>query len=117
VLLRGFFAGCGQKTVSAICQRVAAQLQTGKLKPDNKVTIQLPTEFADVCVNGRAFITINRIGTPWLLLRTWVGKGANLTGYRFAPGLQTKAGGKLQVVTDHAGVVAPAEVTVDQVMS
>jgi hypothetical protein len=110
-------AGCEQKTVPAICQRVAVELQAGKLKPDGQGAVRLPTEFAEACVDGRAFITTNQTGVPWLLLRTWVGKGANLTGYLFAPGLQAKAGNEFQVITDAAGIVAPVEVTVENAMN
>ena len=108
--------GCGQSAAPGSSQRVLAAFQSGSLAPDTQGVIRLPTDLADASVDGRAFVTTNRSG-PWLLLRTWIGKGANLDGYLYAPGMQVTNGGSIEVNTDDAGAIGPAEVTVEKALT
>ena len=103
---------CGQAVAPAAREKIAQDLQTGKLKPDAQGVVRLPPDSANASIGGRAFITTNRTGSSWVLLRTWRGKGANLEGYLYAPGQPLKVGSEVDVTTDAGGVIVTAEVTI-----
>ena len=103
------------ETVLGDLQAFAQAFQSGKLKPDARGVIQLPSDLAHLSLGGQAFVTTNRTAT-WLLLRTWRGKGANLTGYLYAPGPALKLGTDVSLTTDAAGVILSAECTVEKAL-
>src|SRR5208282_5662757 len=84
-------AGRSRTVSPPVRERIAQDFQAGKLKPDSRGLVVLPTDLAATSIDGRAFVTTNQTAL-WLLLRTWQGKGANMTGYLFAPGAPFKPG-------------------------
>jgi hypothetical protein len=68
-------------------EKVAKEFAVGALKPDKQGVIALPGNLVEASYEGRAFVTPRpAAGKPWLLLRYWIGKGANFRGYLYAPG-------------------------------
>jgi hypothetical protein len=104
---------CTPKVTAGARERITQDFQAGKLAPDPSGVIQLPPDLASASLGGKAFVTTNQTGR-WLLLRTWRGKGANLTGYLYAPGAALKLGTAVSLTTDAAGVMVSAECTVQK---
>ena len=48
-----------------------------------------------------------------MLLRTWVGKGANMRGYLYAPATPLKLGTDYILSTDDAGIVLSVDCTIE----
>ena len=92
---------------------IARDFQAGQLKPDPQGVVHLPPNLADASIGGQAFVTKNQTAV-WLLLRTWRGKGANFTGYLYAPGPPLNLGSEVTLTTDAAGVIVSAESTVEK---
>jgi len=107
--------GCSRTVSPAVRERVAQVFQAGKLKPDFRGVVVLPPDLAAASIDGRAFVTTNQTAA-WLLLRTWQGKRANLTGYLFAPGAALKVGTEVSLTTDGAGVIVSAESMVEKAL-
>jgi ABC-type multidrug transport system fused ATPase/permease subunit len=105
---------CRRIVAPAVRERIAQGLQSGKLKPDSRGVVKLPSDLAMASIGGQAFTTTNRTAAIWLLCRTWRGKGANLTGYLYAPGQPLKLGSEVEVTTEGAGVIFYTEVTVER---
>ena len=106
-------AGCTRTASPAVRERIVQDFQAGKLKPDSRGVIVLPSDLASASLDGRAFVTTNQMA-PWLLLRTWQGKGANMTGCLYAPGAPLKPGSEVTLTTDSAGLIVLAEATVEE---
>jgi hypothetical protein len=106
-------AGCSRTVSPAVRERIVQAFQAGKLKPDSRGLVVLPFDLSATSIDGRAFVTTNQT-VLWLLLRTWQGKGANMTGYLYAPGAPIKPGSEVTLTTDDAGVIVSAESTVEK---
>ena len=93
---------------SAMREKVAKAMDAGSLTPDAKGMVQLPQELEAASSQGRAFVTIAPSGQRWLLIRYWIGKGANFQGYVYAPGASWKAGDEISLITqciDEVGLI------------
>ena len=107
-------AGCSGSVAPGIRVQIAEDFEAGKLKPDAQGVIRLPAELIEASIDGRAFVTTNQSMDVWLLLRSWRGKGGNLTGYLYAPGAPLTVGSEVPLITDAAGVVVSAHCTVQK---
>jgi hypothetical protein len=115
VLVPVLLTGCSRTVSPAVRERIVQDFQAGRLKPDSRGVVALPPELAAASIDGRAFVTTNQTAA-WLLLRTWQGKGANLTGYLYAPGAPLKMGTEVSLTTDSAGVIVSAESMVEKAL-
>ena len=94
----------------------AAQIAKGVLTANAQGVVALPASLSSATVDGRAYVTTKAGGRRWILFRTWRGKAANLRGYLYTAGDAPAIGSDVSVTTDIAGVIAPAEVTVDSAL-
>jgi hypothetical protein len=72
-----------------------------------------PVRSPPASLDGRAYVTTNQTAS-WLLLPTWQGKGAKMTGCLYAPGAPLKPGSEVTLTTDSAGLIVMAEATVEE---
>jgi hypothetical protein len=77
---------CAEDRSSAMREKVAMAMDAGSLTSDAKGMVRLPEQLEAGSYQGRAFVTTNPSGQRWLLIRYWIGKGANFRGYVYAPG-------------------------------
>jgi len=115
LLVSVLLTGCSRTVSPGVRERIVQDFQAGKLKPDSHGVVALPPDLAAASIDGRAFATTNQTAV-WLLLRTWQGKGANLTGYLYAPGAALKVGSEVSLTTDGAGVIVSAESMVEKAL-
>lgn len=110
-----FLSGCFlfESGDLAKCKTAATEVDRGVLTPDARGVVTLPAGLTGATFDGRAYVTARPGGKRWVLFRTWGGKAANLRGYLYTAGDNAAIGSQLSVTTDMAGIIAPAQVTVE----